>query len=196
MKAVLILITLIVSSVQAAEYTTVLANQSTLSFQSKQMGVKVQGRFARFESQLTFDPAKSDLAKVEVSVDITSIDAGSKEANDEVVGKSWFGAKLFPMARFVSSQIKSLGGGRFEVSGGLTIKGKTLPVTIPLVFRAERNNGVFDGSFTLKRIDFGVGDGLWADESTVANEVVVNFHIIAAAAQMKTGAAVGSTKTK
>ncbi|MBL8512097.1 MAG: YceI family protein [Betaproteobacteria bacterium] len=194
MRFVFLLAALFVGHAQAVEYGAVLADKSTLTFQSRQMGVKVQGRFARFDTQLAFDPAKPETAKVEVSVDVASIDAGSKEANDEVVGKPWFSARMFPMAKFVASRVKPLGGGRYEVSGGLTIKGKTLPITAPLMLKMEGNNGVFDGGFTLKRIDFGVGDGPWADDATVANEVVVNFHIVASAVQ--TGTTAGATKTK
>ena len=48
-------------------------------------------------------------------------------------------------------------------------------------FKAEGNNGVFDGGLTLKRTDFAIGEGPWADVSTVANEIQVNFHVVAAA---------------
>jgi len=169
----------------AAEYATVLPDKSTLVFQSKQMGVAVQGRFPKFSAQVTFDPAKPESAKVNLSIDTAAIDAGSKEANDEVVGKQWFNVKMFPAATFVSSSVKSLGGGKFEVAGPLTIKGKSLPVKAPFAMKIEGNNAVFDGSFTIKRTDYAIGEGPWADLDTVANEVLINFHVVAAAAAKK-----------
>ncbi|MBI3715976.1 MAG: YceI family protein, partial [Betaproteobacteria bacterium] len=160
----------------------VLADKSTLVFQSKQMGVAVQGRFGKFATQMAFDPAKPEAAKITLTIDTASTDAGSKEANDEVVGKAWFNVKMFPTATFVSSAVKALGGGKFEVSGPLTIKGKTLPVKAPFTLKTEGANAVFDGSFTIKRTDYAIGEGPWADLDTVANEVLINFHVVAAAA--------------
>jgi polyisoprenoid-binding protein YceI len=174
-------IALNVSPVEAIEYNAVQSDKSTITFTSRQMGVPVQGRFPKFAAKVAFDPAKPEAAKVDISIDLATIDAGSKDANDEVVGKQWFNIKMFPIASFISSSVKSTGAGRYEVSGPLTIKGKANPVTATFGFKAEGNNGVFDGGFTLKRIDFAIGEGPWADVSTVANEIQVNFHVVAAA---------------
>lgn len=165
----------------AIEYGTVQADKSTLTFTSRQMGVPVQGRFPKFTARVAFDPAKPDAAKVDIGIDLAAIDAGSKDANDEVVGKQWFNVKMFPLASFTSGAVKTLGADRYEVTGPLTIKGKAVPVTATFTFKAEGSNGIFDGSFTLKRIDYAIGEGPWADLSTVANEVQVNFHVVASA---------------
>lgn len=167
--------------VQAVEYGVVQADKSTLTFTSRQMGVPVQGSFPKFTTRIAFDPARPDAAKVDLSIDLASIDAGSKDANDEVVGKQWFNVRMFPAASFTSGAVKTLGGGRFEVAGPLTIKGKSVPVTAAFTFKVDGAFGVFDGGFTLKRIDFAIGEGPWADLSTVANEIQVNFHVVAAA---------------
>ena len=178
---------------QAIEYNAVQADKSTITFTSKQMGVPVQGRFPKFTARVAFDPAKPEVAKVDISIDLAAIDAGSKDANDEVVGKQWFNVKMFPTATFTSSTVKTAGGGRYDVTGPLSIKGKASPVTASFGFKAEGINGVFDGGFILKRIDFAIGEGPWADLSTVANEIQVNFHVVAAAAVAVTASA---TKTK
>ena len=179
-------VALAATEAEAIEYSTVLADKSTVAFTSRQMGVPVQGRFPKFTAHVAFDPAKPEAAKVDITIDLATIDAGSKDANDEVVGKQWFNIKMFPQASYVSSSVKSTGAGRFEVTGPLTIKGKANPVTATFGFKAEGNNGVFDGGFTLKRIDFAIGEGPWADVSTVANEIQVNFHVVAAAAAAPT----------
>ena len=166
---------------QAIEYNAVQTDKSTITFTSRQMGVPVQGRFPKFTARVAFDPANVDAAKVEISIDLAAIDAGSKDANDEVVGKQWFNVKAFPVATFTSNVVKAMSAGRYEVTGPLSIKGKANPVTASFGVKAEGNNGVFDGAFTLKRIDFAIGEGPWADLSTVANEIQVNFHVVAAA---------------
>lgn len=166
----------------AVEFKHFLADRSTLNFVSKQMGVAVDGRFRKFSATLAFDPARPAAAAARLDLDLASVDAGSPEADGEVVGKAWFDVKLFPSATFVSTAIRPLGGDRFELVGKLTIKGKTQDVSAPFSFRQDGGNGVFDGAFVLKRLDFGVGDGIWSDVGTVANEVQIKFHVVAAPA--------------
>lgn len=169
-------------TVQAVEFKQFLADKSSLKFVSRQMGVPVDGHFRKFDATLSFDPAKPTAASARFELDLASVDAGSQDADDEVVGKPWFNVKIFPTATFVSSAIRPLGGDKFELVGKLTIKGKTQEITAPFIFRKAGGNGVFDGGFVLKRLDFAVGDGIWSDVSAVANEVQIKFHIVAAPA--------------
>ncbi|WP_313950230.1 YceI family protein [Accumulibacter sp.] len=169
-------------SAQAVEFKQFLADQSSLQFVSRQMGVPVDGQFRKFNVKLAFDPAKPTAATARFELDLASVDAGSADADDEVVRKPWFNLNEFPTATFVSSAIRPLGGDNFELVGKLTIKGQTQELTAPFTFRQAGGNGVFDGAFVLKRLDFAVGDGIWSDVSAVANEVQIKFHIVAAPA--------------
>ena len=164
---------------RATEYTQVDAARSTLHFGYKQMGVAMDGKFRKFASQLSFDPARPTAAKAVIDVELASIDAGSGEANDEVAGKQWFNTKAFPTARFVSTGVKALGGNRFEALGKMTIKGQTRDVVAPFTFKQDGANGVFDGAFVLKRMDYNIGEGPWSDFSAVANEIEIKFHVVA-----------------
>ena len=175
------LVSTIVLPVHAVEYAAVQADKSALTFVSKQMGVPVNGRFPKFTAQIAFDPAKPEAGKVNLSIYLAAIDAGSKDANDEVVGKEWFNVRMFPTATFTSTGIKSSGGGKYEVAGTLDIKGRSKPVAATFTLKPEGSNGIFEGGFTLKRIDYAIGEGSWTDVSMVANDVQVNFRIVAAA---------------
>ncbi len=164
----------------AVEYTQVQLTKSSLSFVSKQMNVPVEGQFKSFRSKLAFDPAKPAAARAELEIDLASIDAGSKDANDEVASKAWFNTKDFPVAKFVSTSVKPLGGNRFEVAGKMTIKGRTQDLTTPVTLRPEgKGSAVLEGSLVLRRADYAIGDGMWADFGTVANEVQVSFRLVA-----------------
>lgn len=165
---------------QAVEYGPVLADKSSVTFTSKQMGVPVDGRFRKFAATLAFDPAKPAAASARIEIDLASIDAGSSDANDEVAGKQWFNIKAFPAATFVSSSVRALGGDRYEAVGKLGIKGRTQDVTLPFTVRHDAAGATFDGSFVLKRLDFAIGEGAWSDVATVANEVQIRFHLVAA----------------
>ena len=164
---------------QAIEYNQVQADKSRIGFGYKQMGVAMDGRFKKFASQLSFDPAQPANAKATIEVDLASVDTGTSEANAEVAGKPWFNTKAFPTAKFVSGTVKPLGGNKYEVGGQLTIKGKTQDVVVPATFTPQGNTGVFDGNFTIRRADFSIGEGSWAKFDIVANDVVIKFRITA-----------------
>ena len=166
-------------SAQAAEYTQVQADKSAINFTYKQMGVAVDGKFKKFASQLTFDPAKPAAAKATFDVELASVDTGAPEGDQEVAGKPWFNTKAFPTAKFVSGSVKPLGGNKYEVAGQLNIKGKTQEVVVPATFTAQGNTAVFDGSFTIRRADFSIGEGTWAKFDIVANDVLIKFRITA-----------------
>lgn len=175
--AVLLAVAVHAANAAAVEYKQVQADQSAIDFSYQQMGVKMDGKFKRFAAQLNFDPAKPAAAKAALEVELGSIDLGSGEADQEVAGKAWFNAKAFPTARFVSSNVKALGGNRYEVAGKLTIKGQTQDVVVPATFAAQGNRGVFDGTFTIRRGDFSIGEGAWAKFDIVANDIQIKFRI-------------------
>ena len=96
------------------------------------MGVPVEGHFKHFDAQIAFDPAKPETSKVAFSVDIASISLGAPEADAELPKATWFNTTKFPQATFQSSGVKALGGGKFEVTGKLGIKGNQRDVVVPL----------------------------------------------------------------
>lgn len=162
----------------AAEFGSLQPEKSAFTFVSKQMGVPVEGAFRKFTAQIRIDPARPEAGHARIDIDLSGIDAGSAEANDEVKGKSWFNVREFPKANFVSSSVKALGGGRFEAGGRMTIKGKTVDMRAPFTLRQEKDVLILDGTFPLKRLDYGIGSGVWGDTSVVADEVLVKFHLI------------------
>lgn len=179
LAAFILMSVLAAPAAHAVEYTTVLPKQSRVDFEFRQMGVPVKGGFKRFTTQMAFDPAKPEAARATIEIDLASIDAGSREADDESAGKLWFNRSLYPKATFVSSEVRALGANRFELRGTLTLKGKSRDLNIPVSYTPGKNASTFDGSFVLKRLDFGIGEGMWADVATVANEVQVKFRIAA-----------------
>ncbi len=93
----------------AAELTSVDSGRSALSFVFHEMGVPVDGRFRRFDVQLAFDPDRPAATRATIALDLASIDAGSDEANDEVVGKAWFNAKAIPAGALRRQQRQAAG---------------------------------------------------------------------------------------
>jgi polyisoprenoid-binding protein YceI len=150
---------------------------SELSFTSRQMGVPVDGRFKRFDAKLNFDPKKPETGQVSFSIELASVSLGAPELESELAKAPWFDSKKLPLASFQSSAIKARGGNQFEVSGKLTIKGQSRDIVVPIQLAQAGNVTAASGGFVLKRLEFKIGDGEWADTSLVANEVQVKFKL-------------------
>ena len=163
----------------ALEYTALRPEASAITFAYQQMGVGLEGRFTRFDGELSFDPAQPEAARARIEVELASIDTGSPEGDDEVAGKAWFDTPSFPRARFVSQGVKALGDSAYEVSGTLSIKGREQAVVVPATVTTQGDSAVFEGRFTIKRGDFAIGEGAWSAFDIVANEVLVTFRITA-----------------
>lgn len=156
---------------------TLNAAQSQIGFTFKQMGVPVDGRFSKFDAKLAMDPAHPEAARGRIDIDVASIDAGSTEANGEVRGKNWFDAQAFPSASFRIDSVKSLGADRYEVTGPLTLRGRTKVLGGRFTLKRNGDAAQVDGTVGFKRSDFGIGQGEWADPSIVADDIQVNFHL-------------------
>lgn len=151
--------------------------QSEIVFVSKQMGVPVEGRFKKFDAQVAFDPKQPATSKIGFTVDLASASLGAAETEAEVAKPGWFNTKAFPQATFQSTAIKALGGGKFEVAGKLSIKGNSRDVLVPATVTQSGGNTQAAGSFTIKRLEYKIGEGEWNDPSLVADEVQVRFKL-------------------
>ena len=165
---------LALGNAQAAAFQAVVPEKSSVTFSYKQMGVAMDGKFKKFSAQLNFDPAKADKATGRLDIELASIDTGSSEADQEVVGKAWFNAAAHPKASFVLQSLKPTGPGQYEAAGQLTIKGQTRELRTPLKLNAP---STLVGSFVLRRADFAIGEGMWAKFDVVANEITVHFSL-------------------
>ena len=157
----------------------VLIDRSEIRFVSKQMGVNVEGRFRKWKANIVFLPKNPGASKADLEIDLGSIDLASDEAEAEIRRPLWFDTTKFPVAKFVSSSVRDTGADKYEVQGALTIKGVTRDAVVPITVRKDAaGNSVAEGSFALKRLDFKVGEGEWADTETVANEVLVRVRMV------------------
>ena len=159
---------------------TVLYEKSRITCVSRQMNVPVEARFKKFSAQIAFDPARPSTGTARIEIDLDSFDIDNAEVNDEARGKQWFDARNFPKAIFVANAIKPLGGGKYEVRGPLTIKGRTHEVAASFTYSEEAGAAVYDGAFPVKRLQYNIGEGVWKDTDTVADEVQIRFHIVVA----------------
>lgn len=152
------------------------AGKSQVRFVIKQMNVPTEGGFRRIVSQVSFDPAKPEAGRFRVDVDITSIDTGSVEGDDEVKRPAWFDAKNHPWATFIAKSVRREPEGRYTAFGDLGIKGQSRALAAPFTLTRQGGGWLAQGRFPLKRSAYGIGGGDWAD--VVADELEVRFNLV------------------
>ncbi|WP_029012091.1 YceI family protein [Niveispirillum irakense] len=121
------------------------------------------GAFPKAEGTLVLnaaDPAKSVL---NVTVDVTAISTDLPALNEHLLAPDFFDAAKFPKATFKSTKVEPAGKNKAKVTGDLTLKGVTKPVTLDVTFNQAGPNFInkvysvgFDATTTIKRSDFGV----------------------------------------
>ena len=162
---------------QPAATAKLVPAQSEITFQVKQSGVPIDGRFRSFDAQIALDPKAPQSGSVTLSIDTASATVGFAESDAELPRPAWFNAPKFPRAVFQSSTIKSVGPGRLQVTGKLTIKGTSQELLVPVTIVQAGALSTATGEFVVKRLDFKIGENEWTDVSLVANDVRVRFKL-------------------
>jgi polyisoprenoid-binding protein YceI len=108
------------------------------------------------------------------------MDTGDKERDDTLRGPDLFDVQKFPQARFTATQFAKTAT-RYEAIGKLTLRGVTRDQHIPFTFRTADEQGhavgYLSGKTTIKRLDFGVGQGDWKSTEWVGNDVTVSYSV-------------------
>lgn len=135
---------------------------SSLLFKVKHLGVSYSyGRFNSPEGQIVWDSADPTKSTINVSVKTAAIDTDNAKRDEHLKSPDFFDAKQFPTLSFKSTSVKPSGENKYEVTGDLTVRGVTKPITVTLE-HVGTNSGPrgtktgFDGQFTINRQDFGV----------------------------------------
>ncbi len=154
------------------------AAKSTLQFNFTQAGARNQGAFRRFTVVLDFSADNLAASRLQVSIEMNSLDSGDQERDDTLRGDDLFAVKKFPQARFSAPQIVKTAAG-YEAVGKLTIRDQTRDLRVPFTFRTATEQGAavgyMSGKTTIRRLDYGVGQGDWKATDQVGNDVVVSF---------------------
>jgi polyisoprenoid-binding protein YceI len=159
--------------------------KSTLEFSFTQAGAVNKGKFKRFPVTFDFAPDNLAAARLDVTVEVASLDTGDQERDDTLKSDELFAAKKFPQAHFLATQVSKTAAG-FEAEGKLTIRDQTREVRVPFTFRTAVEGGAtvgyMSGKTSIKRLDYGVGQGDWKATDQVGNDVGVSFALRLSAA--------------
>jgi len=126
------------------------------------MVTKVRGSFTEVEGKGFFDAADPSRSWLEVTIQAASIDTGNETRDAHLRSNDFFDMENHPEIRFVSTCVEQLGGSSYRVTGDLTIKGVTRPISIDLEYSGSAvdpygNTRIgLEGSTAVNRRDWGI----------------------------------------
>lgn len=156
------------------------AARSTLSFQFVQAGAATEGRFRRLGGSL--QPGGAQPGTLDVAIETASVDTGDAERDALLRGPDLFDAGRQPVARFRVAKLPAANAaGQVLLEGTLTLRGISRPLRIPATLgvagSGAKRTARLSGTVTIRRLDFGVGQGEWASTQWIGNDVKVSFRL-------------------
>jgi len=156
--------------------------RSNLAFVATQAGGEFEGQFKRFRADISFDPGDLAGSSFHVTIDTVSANTMDETRDSALVGDDFFASGRWPTATFDTTRFTALPDGRFDARGRLTIRGISRDVNVRFTFKpgANGSSAVLAGGTTIRRLDFGVGQGEWQDTKWVGNDVRIEFELVLA----------------
>jgi polyisoprenoid-binding protein YceI len=151
--------------------------QSKLEFVGVQAGAEFKGVFHKFTAAVDFAPDALASSKIDVQIDMSSVDSLDKDRDTTIRGKDIFDVAHNPTAHYVTKTISKTAAG-YAAVGSLTLRGVTKDVTIEFQFVPAASAAKLTGSAKLNRLDFGVGQGDWKSTETIGDAVKINFSLV------------------
>jgi polyisoprenoid-binding protein YceI len=167
---------------------------SHVGFSVRHMMVStVRGQFRKYGGAVKIDPKDFARSSFEGEVDVASIDTGTLDRDNHLRSGDFFDVANHPKILFKSTRVEAKGDNEYRVTGDLTMRGVTKPVTLDVEFHGTHKNhaGVTVAGLTARgsvnRKDFGVSwnAALEAGGVVVADKVTLELELEAAYAEDK-----------
>jgi len=143
---------------------------SKVTFEISNIGINtVRGSIGGMTGGIRFDPQDSGNASFDVCIDASTIDTGIGLRDRDLQGEKFFHVDQYPEICFESDSVRRKNGG-YVTTGKLTMVGVTRTEEIPFTYE----DGTFEGTFTVNRFDYGVGENV--SKFTAGEEVAITIH--------------------
>lgn len=183
MLAVMMIWVGVASAIPGIAATWNMAPTSQLLFHFTQTGMSITGRFERFDARIDFDPKKPEDSRIDVMIDIASLDTQNAERDATLRSAELFHVEKFPQAQFTADKVRAIGPGEYEAVGLLTIRDITRPLVLPFTLQITKDqsgggdNASASGVTVISRRDFGLAQGQWAAVDIVGDEVKIEIKL-------------------
>lgn len=151
------------------------------------MVTKVRGSFNEFEGSGHFDADNPAASSLQLTIQASSIDTRNADRDAHLKSNDFFDMETYPTISFVSTAVESVGDATYRVTGDLTIKGVTKPVTVDFEYTGTavdpyNNTRIgLEGKTVVNRKDWGVSwnAALEAGGVLVSEKITLEFEVSA-----------------
>jgi polyisoprenoid-binding protein YceI len=140
----------------------------SVTFTIKNFGINTSGEIKGLKGTIKWDAANPSASLFNMSVDVNTINTGIDMRDAHLKKEEYFNAEKYPVITFISTAVNAS-----NITGNLTIKGVTKPVSFPFTVKPSNGGYLFEGEFAINRKDFGIGGG----SVSLSNSVTVNLKV-------------------
>jgi polyisoprenoid-binding protein YceI len=153
-----------------------------VEFAAKHLGMMtVRGHFSEINASGTIDPQHPEASSVEVTIQASSIRSHNEVRDNDLRSANFLETDKYPIITFKSTSIEPAGQDRYTMTGDLTIKGNTRPVTLNVVRYGEFNDPrmghriAYSAEGKINRKDFGLTFNMMMDGKWIVSDEVQIF---------------------
>jgi polyisoprenoid-binding protein YceI len=150
---------------------------SSIRFTSRYGGQSFRGLFRSWNADIRFDPANLAASSVTVTIDPASAATGDADRDQALPTDAFLAAAKFPHAVYASHTFKSLGGGRYQTLGTLTLRGVAQPLALPFTLAITGAKAHMTAQLAINRLAFGVGQDEWRKTDVVPASVGLDIQV-------------------
>ena len=146
---------------------------SSVKFKIKNAGFNVDGTFNGLTAKIVFDASKGYGNSIDATLESKSINTGNGTRDGHLKKTDYFDVVSFPVINMKATLFGKEKDGSFKGYFKLTMKGKTKDVLVPFSFTEKDGKATLKGTFTINRLDFGVGESsmILSNSATITIEV-------------------------
>ncbi len=147
---------------------------SSLQFSGTQAGAAFKAQFRKFTATIEFAPDALAAAHFDVVVDTASVDSQDADRDKTIRSPDMFDVAHFPTAHYVTRSFTRTASG-YTATGTLSLRGVSKDVPLEFQFKPTASGATLEGTASVNRLDFGVGQGEWKSTQFVGDAIKINF---------------------
>ena len=148
-------------------------NSSSVKFKIKNAGFNINGIFSGLTAKIIFDASKGFGNSIDATIESKSVNTGNETRDGHLKKTDYFDVVTFPAVNMKATLFGKEADGSFKGYFKLTIKGKTKDVLVPFTFAEKDGKAILKGTFTINRLDYGVGESsmILSDNAIIIIEI-------------------------
>ncbi len=147
-------------------------DKTVVSFKIKNMGFSVKGKFKKVSISSNFNSNDLENSFIKSTILVNSIDTGNKKRDKHLINKDFFEVSTYEEIQLTSSKIKKVSANNYQLTAKLTVKNTTKEIVVPLQVVETGSSVTITSSFSINRLDYGVGKSSWTLSDMVKIQLV------------------------